>query len=180
MGDLAGEMLVNQHGEADMGVSVALTHMRDMLSLTIERLFYYNPFTMSIWKRIMYWIGLRSDPGPRYFKFSESTLVTLKTLSEHEGRPEDKLAQDLIAAGLSQYYSVDELMEKWETLSPRERDAAALICLGFTNQEIAEHMTVSPETVKTHITNLLRKFQLSSRYELRNLLSEWDFSAWEK
>jgi DNA-binding CsgD family transcriptional regulator len=135
---------------------------------------------MSIWKLICYWIGLRSDPGPRYYKFSESTQVTLKTLAEHDGRPSHKLAQDLVAAGLSQYYSIDELMKKWETLSARERDVAALICLGYSNQEICERLVIAPGTVKTHITNLLRKFQLNSRYELRNLLAGWDFSAWEK
>ena len=135
---------------------------------------------MSIWKLICYWIGLRSDPGPRYYKFSESTRVTLKTLSEHEGLPEHKLAQNLIAAGLSQYYSTDELMQKWEILSARERDVAALVCLGHSNQEIADRLVITTGTVKTHITNILRKFQLASRYELRNLLAEWDFSAWEK
>jgi len=135
---------------------------------------------MSIWKFICYWIGLRSDPGPRYYKFSESTQVTLKTLSEHEGLPEHKLAQNLIAAGLSQYYSTDELMQKWEILSRRERDVAALVCLGYSNQEIAVRLVITTGTVKTHITNLLRKFQLNSRYELRNLLSHWDFSQWEK
>jgi DNA-binding NarL/FixJ family response regulator len=135
---------------------------------------------MSIWKLICYWIGLRSDPGPRYYKFSESTLVTLKTLSEQEGLPEHQLAQNLVAAGLSQYYSTDELMRKWETLSARERDVAALICLGYSNQEIAERLVITTGTVKTHISNILRKFQLNSRYELRNLLSHWDFSEWIK
>jgi len=160
--------------------SVVRPHMSEVISLTIEQLFYYNLDTMSIWKRMMYWIGLRSDPGPRYFKFSESTLVTLKTLSAHDGRPEHKLAQDLIAAGLSQYYSVDELMKKWESLSTRERDVAALICLGYTNELIAERLVIAPNTVKSHVTNVLRKFQVSSRYEIQNSLSEWDFSAWGK
>ena len=136
--------------------------------------------TMSIWKLICYWIGLRSDPGPRYYKLSESTQVTLKTLSEHEGLPEDKLAQNLIAAGLSQYYSTDELMQKWETLSTRERDVAALICLGYSNQEIAERLVITTGTVKTHTGHILRKYQLTSRYELRSLLSHWDFSEWTK
>ena len=122
---------------------------------------------------------MRSDPGPRYYKFSESTQVTLKTLAEHEERPEQKLAENLIVAGLSQYYSTDELFKKWETLSPRERDVAALICLGYTNQGIYERLVIAPGTVKTHVTNVLRKFQVMSRYQLRNILAEWDFSAWE-
>lgn len=132
---------------------------------------------MSIWKLICYWIGLRSDLGPRYYKFSESTQVTLKILAAHEGRPSHKLAQDLIAAGLSQYYMVDELWKKWESLSARERDVAALICLGYANREICERLVIAQGTVKTHITNIFRKFQLSNRYELRNLLAERDFSA---
>ncbi|HSG43114.1 MAG TPA: helix-turn-helix transcriptional regulator [Anaerolineales bacterium] len=135
---------------------------------------------MSIWKLICYWIGLRSDPGPRYYRLSDSMQVTLKTLSKHEGLPEQKLAQNLIAAGLSEYYSTDELMQKWETLSPRERDVAALACLGYSNREIADRLVITKGTVKTHITNILRKFQLASRYELRNLLSHWDFSEWTK
>jgi DNA-binding CsgD family transcriptional regulator len=69
-------------------------------------------------------------------------------------------------------------MEKWETLSARERDVAALICLGYTNELIAERLVIAPNTVKTHVTNVLRKFQVSSRYEIQNIFAEWDFSAW--
>ena len=71
-------------------------------------------------------------------------------------------------------------MKKWEILSRRERDVAALVCLGYSNQEIAERLVITTGTVKTHITNILSKLQLTSRYELRNLFEGWDFSAWEK
>ncbi len=135
---------------------------------------------MSIWSRLLYWIGLRSTPDSRYYEVSENLHVTLSTLASHEGRPEHELAQDLIAAGLTQYYSTDELFKKWESLTPRERDVAALACLGYTNRQIAAHLSISPETVKTHLKNLLSKFQLHSRAELRLMLSNWDFSAWEK
>jgi DNA-binding CsgD family transcriptional regulator len=135
---------------------------------------------MSIWQRFLYWIGLRSNPGPRYYKFSETTQVTLKTLSEHDGLPEQKLAQDLIAAGLSHYSSTGEFFKKWESLTPREKDVTALICLGYTDREICNRFAIAPGTVRTHITNLFKKFQVNSRHELRILLSEWDFSAWEK
>jgi DNA-binding NarL/FixJ family response regulator len=55
---------------------------------------------------------------------------------------------------------------------------SALTCLKFTNAEIAEYLTISPETVKTHIRNVLSKFNLHSKNELRQNLSDWDFSAW--
>lgn len=134
---------------------------------------------MSIWKRFLYWIGLRSTPGSRYYEVSENLHITLTTLASHEGRPENELAQDLIAAGLTQYYSQDELFKKWESLTSRERDVAAFVCLGYTNRQTAARLSISPETVKTHLKNLLAKFQLHSRAELRLLLEGWDFSAWE-
>jgi DNA-binding CsgD family transcriptional regulator len=89
------------------------------------------------------------------------------------------LIHDLLAAGLTQYYSADVLLYQWETLSPRERDIAALVCLGYTNKEIGVKLHISPETVKTHLRSVLLKFNLRNRTELRLTLKEWDFSAWE-
>ena len=106
--------------------------------------------------------------------------VTLTTLSQHEGRPEDDLIQDLLAAGLTQYYSFEDLWHKWETLSPREQDVAALVCLGYTNKEVGVRLSISPETVKTHLRNVLVKFGLQNRTELRLSMKAWDFTAWKK
>jgi len=135
---------------------------------------------MSIWRKLLSVIGLRPISAPRKYQVSESMQVTLTTLSQHDGRPEDELIQDLLAAGLTQYYSSDELWKSWETLSPRERDVAALVCLGYTNKQIGVILSISPETVKTHLRNVLIKFNLRSRSELRLSLHDWDFSAWEK
>ncbi len=134
---------------------------------------------MSIWRKLLSVIGLRPISAPRKYKVSESMQVTLTTLAQHEGRPEDELIQDLLAAGLTQYYSSDVLLQQWETLSPRERDVAALACLGFTNKEIGRRLSISPETVKTHLRNVLIKFNLRTRSELKLSLQKWDFSAWE-
>ncbi len=135
---------------------------------------------MSIWRKLLSVIGLRPLSAPRKYQVSESMQVTLTTLSQHEGRPEDDLIQDLLAAGLTQYYSFDELWKKWETLSTRERDVAALVCLGYTNKEIGVRLSISPETVKTHLRNVLLKFNLQNRTELRLSLKAGDFSAWNK
>ncbi len=56
---------------------------------------------------------------------------------------------------------------------------AALLCLNYTNRQVAARLGLSPETVKTHTRNLLAKFQLRTRAELRRALADWDFSAWE-
>jgi DNA-binding CsgD family transcriptional regulator len=128
---------------------------------------------------LLYLIGLRPRPDSRTYQISDSLQVTLSTLARHEGRPENELANDLLAAGLTQYHSSDELWRRWESLSARERDAAALACLGYTNKQIAVRLHISPETVKTHLRNALIKFNLHSRNELRMMLRDWDFSAWE-
>jgi DNA-binding CsgD family transcriptional regulator len=133
---------------------------------------------MSIWQRFLFLIGLRPKPGPRTYEISESLQVTLSTLAHHKGRPEHELIPDLLAAGLDQYQSLDKFWPKWESLSPRERDVTALCCLGLTNREIAARLSLSPETIKTHVHNILLKFGIKSKSELRHILAGWDFSAW--
>ncbi len=135
---------------------------------------------MSIWRKMLSLVGLRPISAPRKYGLTESMQVTLTTLSQHDGRPEDELIQDLLAAGLTHYYSSDELWKKWESLSPREQEVAAHVCLGYTNKQIAQKLSISPETVKSHVRNVLIKFNLGSRSELRLSLHEWDFSQWER
>src|SRR6266536_5384232 len=120
---------------------------------------------MSIWKKILYLIGKRPTPGPRTYEIDESLQVTLSTLAQHEGRPEHELIPDILAAGLSQYRSVDKLWHKWESLSPREQDVAALACLGYTNRQISARLVLSPETIKSHIRSVLQKFGVNSKAE---------------
>jgi DNA-binding CsgD family transcriptional regulator len=137
---------------------------------------------MSIWDRFMYLIGLRQTPGPRTYHFdvSESLQVSLSTLASYEGRPEDELIPELLAAGLNQYTSNERLWKRWQGLSPREKDVAALACLGYTNREIGARLAISHETVKDRLESALHKFQVTKRTELRALLANWDFSEWER
>ncbi|MGN7965997.1 LuxR C-terminal-related transcriptional regulator [Microbacterium sp. 22179] len=50
--------------------------------------------------------------------------------------------------------------------SPRERDVLRLIAAGRRNREIAHTLSVSENTVKFHVSNLLRKSGATSRVEL--------------
>lgn len=134
---------------------------------------------MSIWRRFLSLIGLRTISAPRKYQFSESMQVTLNTLAQHEGRPDDELIQDLVAAGLTQYYESEDLWRKWRSITSREQDVAALACLGFSNREIAVRLNISPDTVKSRLHNVLRKFNIHKRTDLRVMLADWDFSAWQ-
>ena len=51
-------------------------------------------------------------------------------------------------------------------LTPRELDIVATIVAGFSNKEIARHLSISEDTVKNHLTNVFDKLGVSSRLEL--------------
>lgn len=48
-------------------------------------------------------------------------------------------------------------------LTSRESQVLRLIAMGLSNQEIADSLEISVETVKEHVQNLLRKMSLSDR-----------------
>lgn len=48
-------------------------------------------------------------------------------------------------------------------LTPRESQVLRLIAMGLSNQEIADSLAISVETVKEHVQNLLRKMSLNDR-----------------
>ena len=52
---------------------------------------------------------------------------------------------------------VDSILNNEIRLSKRETEVLQLICQGFTNNEIAEKLHISPKTVDNHRTNLLSK-----------------------
>ncbi|GAA4395293.1 response regulator transcription factor [Actinomadura sp. NPDC048032] len=53
-----------------------------------------------------------------------------------------------------------------DTLTEREREVLALIARGLSNTELAEHLHLSPATVKTHIGHLLAKLHARDRAQL--------------
>lgn len=53
-----------------------------------------------------------------------------------------------------------------EQLTPRERDVLRLIARGYSYKQAALQLDISPRTVETHVSAVLRKTQLSSRHEL--------------
>lgn len=53
--------------------------------------------------------------------------------------------------------------ESPEVLTDREVEVLRLIARGFSNRRIAEHLTLSEKTVKTHVSNILGKLNLLSR-----------------
>jgi DNA-binding NarL/FixJ family response regulator len=50
-------------------------------------------------------------------------------------------------------------------LSDREREILDLIAQGYKNPDIANHLFLSPKTVRNHVSNILHKLQVTDRTE---------------
>jgi DNA-binding NarL/FixJ family response regulator len=59
-----------------------------------------------------------------------------------------------------------------DLLTPRERDVLRLLARGYAYKEIASELFISVKTVETHVSSVLRKTQLSNRYELSRWASD--------
>lgn len=133
---------------------------------------------MSFWQRLLHLLGLTERPTRLHFEVDEELIESLQELAEQQRRPEDEVAAELLSYALARRDADEGNLARWNSLTPREQEVAALVCLGNTNRQIAARLVISPETVKTHVRNALLKFGLRSKAELRRELADWDFSAW--
>ena len=57
------------------------------------------------------------------------------------------------------------IIEEKTALTPREIEILSLISMGSTNDEIADQMCISPNTVKTHLYNIFKKINVPNRLQ---------------
>jgi DNA-binding NarL/FixJ family response regulator len=62
--------------------------------------------------------------------------------------------------------------EELDLLSARELEVMRLIARGYTYREAAKDLFISVRTIETHVSNVLRKLQLSNRHELTRWAGE--------
>lgn len=120
----------------------------------------------------------KGEDEPRIFLKDEEIVTLVRKVSQQQGRSEEEVMTDFTKAGWDQLQQENEMMERWDSLSQRERQVVALICLGYRNYQIAEKLVIAPETVKTHLQNIFAKFNLRSSKELRFALKDWNFIEW--
>ena len=59
-----------------------------------------------------------------------------------------------------------------DQLTPREREVLRLIARGYSYKELARELSISAKTVESHVSAVLRKLQLSTRYQLTRWAAE--------
>src|SRR5215472_3914149 len=83
---------------------------------------------------------------------------------------------DAVEAGLARdrarresEHALATLRERFDTLSPRERDIMLHVVAGRLNKQIANDIGIAESTVKVHRTNLMRKMKARSLPELSRM-----------
>ena len=65
--------------------------------------------------------------------------------------------------------TANQSLEPGLALTEREREVLALMVDGLNNTQIAARLTVSPSTIKSHVSNILAKLGVASRTEAVSL-----------
>jgi DNA-binding CsgD family transcriptional regulator len=68
--------------------------------------------------------------------------------------------------------------KQWFSLTIRERQVVALVCMGYRNYDIASMLGVEYATIQTHLQKIFLKFGLRSRKEIRAALVSWPAEEW--
>ncbi len=112
--------------------------------------------------------------GKRGFAFVASVLKL--THPDQQGRVEETERSTEF-----EIFPADPASRKlWFSLTIREREVAALLCMGYQNSEIAAMLGVGSGTVQTHLQHIFRKFGLRGRQEIRRALKSWAAEDWWK
>ena len=106
--------------------------------------------------------------------------VESEQVIEFEGMAEDEGSEEPTQYELDIFPEDAAIRKKWFSLSIRERQVVALVCMGYRNPDIAAVLGVGHQTILTHMQNIFYKFDLRSRREIREALTSWRAEEWWK
>ncbi len=112
------------------------------------------------------------------FALDANLYAALMDQAGREQVPAQDLYRYLLESGLAKRQKSEELGQRWETLSRREQDVIAFVCLRYTNRQIAAAMQISNLTVNWYVRKILEKFNFHSKLEIQMKFSNWDFNNW--
>lgn len=91
-------------------------------------------------------------------------LGAIRSVARGEAFLYPAMAKRLMQDYLSRSSEIED--PKDGLLTPRERQILRLIADGYTNKEIADRLVLSPSTIHSHRSNLMRKLDLDTQYGL--------------
>ena len=96
----------------------------------------------------------------------EETVRAILAVSNGEAIFSPTIARRLIGYfGAHQRGQPPPPAEPFPELTEREREVLTLLAQGYTNPAIAEHLVLSPKTVRNHVSSIFSKLQVAGRAE---------------
>ena len=99
-------------------------------------------------------------------KTSASSELTSGIRAVHQG---DSFLSPVAAKAFVEDYQLGSMRERedpYQQLTDREREILKLVVDGYTTQEIADMLVLSPKTVEGHKTNLMAKLEIHNKTDL--------------
>jgi DNA-binding NarL/FixJ family response regulator len=96
----------------------------------------------------------------------EDLLKAIKTVASGDALLSPGATRALVSRFLSQPEPKVAKPDRLEALTDREREVLSLVAAGMSNDEIAEHLFVSPLTAKTHVSRAMVKLGARDRAQL--------------
>lgn len=110
--------------------------------------------------------ALRAGASGYVLKSAPITELVTAIKQVHEGMVylQPSATKKVIQAYL--HGNSEEYIDRFETLTEREKEIFTLVARGYTNKELAEFLSISVKTVENHKGNIMEKLQISNRREL--------------
>ena len=140
----------------------------------------FASFAVTIGVRALF-VGLYSVMTPSAF-IGLATVVVLATfigggalaflVIQQQANEREAMERAAAAAAQASLEERCAILARRCDLTPREREILILLAQNYRAPYIAEHLVVSPSTVKTHMRNLYSKLNVHSQAELLLLLDQ--------
>jgi DNA-binding NarL/FixJ family response regulator/two-component sensor histidine kinase len=113
---------------------------------------------------------LKDLDGPQFFQMLAEVMRNEPVLSpKMAARMLSDIAQATAGTQLANSKAAKDIV-----LTPRQQHVLELVTQGYSNKEIAQQLGLTKSTVKHHVGQVLKRYQLKSRYELIHLLQSRD------
>jgi DNA-binding NarL/FixJ family response regulator len=108
---------------------------------------------------------------------AQRLVDAVRALARHETALDSAVTSQLVRYLTGEGGQPAQEARPLDRLTERQRDVAELVAQGLSNEEIAGRLFLSPATVKSHLTTVMRRLDVRTRTQLAILVNRGDSPA---
>jgi DNA-binding NarL/FixJ family response regulator len=102
---------------------------------------------------------------------AQRLVEAVRALARHEAALDSAVTSQLVSYLTGDPTQTTEEGRLLDRLTERQRDVAELVAQGLRNEEIADRLFLSPATIKSHLTAVMRRLDVRTRTQLAILVN---------